>query len=47
LIFPDSKISIEIRNSVSHFLNDSIDINEEEFEAAFQTALTKIQNIQL
>lgn len=42
--YPGSKVAIELRNSVNHFLPDSIEINESSFEAAKKSVLSKIQN---
>jgi hypothetical protein len=38
---------IVMKQSVNHLIDDAIEINEAEFQAAFQTTLSKIQNIQL
>ena len=38
---------ILVKGSVIHLLDDAIEITKEEFEAAFQNALSKIQNLSL
>lgn len=42
--FPGSKLSIELRSSVTHFLDNTVEINESSFNEAYNKVLYKIQN---
>jgi hypothetical protein len=42
--FPNNRISIEVRKSVNHFIEDSIEITQQDFEEMEAAVMFKIQN---